>query len=44
MAPHMAWNPGPDTARVRMTFRPALCWEEAVDRMFADPQGVRALP
>ena len=33
--PHEAWNPAENTARLRLEFRPALRWEEFVDRLFA---------
>jgi mannose-6-phosphate isomerase-like protein (cupin superfamily) len=33
--PHLAWNPTPDPVRLRVEFRPALRWEEFVERLFA---------
>ena len=36
--PHEAWNPGPGEARVLIQLRPALRWEQFVERLFAgDP-------
>lgn len=39
---HLAWNPGPGEARLRLTFEPALRWEQFVERLFAgdDPAGL----
>jgi quercetin dioxygenase-like cupin family protein len=31
---HVAWNPVDDEARVRLQFRPALRWEDFVERLF----------
>jgi quercetin dioxygenase-like cupin family protein len=31
---HVAWNAGEDPARVRITLRPALRWEDFVERLF----------
>jgi hypothetical protein len=33
--PHVAWNPADAEARLRLQFRPALRWEDFVDRLFA---------
>ena len=33
--PHVAWNPADTDARLRLQFRPALRWEEFVERLFA---------
>ena len=33
--PHVAWNPGPEEALVTISFRPALRWEEFLERLFA---------
>jgi mannose-6-phosphate isomerase-like protein (cupin superfamily) len=33
--PHLAWNPTADPVRLRVEFRPALRWEEFVERLFA---------
>jgi quercetin dioxygenase-like cupin family protein len=41
--PHRAWNESGGEARLRITMRPALRWEEFVVRMFADPASVTAL-
>jgi len=36
--PHEVWNPGPGEARVLIQLRPALRWEQFVERLFAgDP-------
>jgi mannose-6-phosphate isomerase-like protein (cupin superfamily) len=48
---HLAWNPTPDPVRLKVEFRPALRWEEFVERLFAltpvtgrpDPARVAAL-
>jgi mannose-6-phosphate isomerase-like protein (cupin superfamily) len=32
--PHLAWNAGDGEARVRIELRPALRWEEFVERLF----------
>src|SRR4051794_27283103 len=35
---HLAWNPTDQPVRLKVEFRPALCWEEFVVRLFAgDP-------
>jgi len=34
-AAHVAWNPGPERAVVTISFRPALRWEEFLERLFA---------
>jgi quercetin dioxygenase-like cupin family protein len=31
---HVAWNPGDREARLRLEFRPALRWEDFVERLF----------
>jgi mannose-6-phosphate isomerase-like protein (cupin superfamily) len=48
--PHVAWNPGDGEVRLRVEMRPALRWEEVVERLFAlardgrtDERGVPAL-
>jgi mannose-6-phosphate isomerase-like protein (cupin superfamily) len=33
--PHMAWNPSDAPVRLRIEMRPALRWEEFVERLFA---------
>jgi quercetin dioxygenase-like cupin family protein len=33
--PHVAWNPGDSETRLRLEFRPALRWEDFVERLFA---------
>ncbi len=33
--PHIAWNAGDGETRMRLEFRPALRWEEVVERLFA---------
>ena len=33
--PHVAWNPADTAAHLRLEFRPALRWEDFVDRLFA---------
>jgi mannose-6-phosphate isomerase-like protein (cupin superfamily) len=33
--PHFAWNPTEEPVRLRVEFRPALRWEEFVERLFA---------
>jgi mannose-6-phosphate isomerase-like protein (cupin superfamily) len=33
--PHLAWNPGEGEVRLRIEMRPALRWEELVERLFA---------
>jgi quercetin dioxygenase-like cupin family protein len=33
--PHISWNPEPVEARLRVEFRPALRWEDFVERLFA---------
>jgi quercetin dioxygenase-like cupin family protein len=40
--PHLAWNPTPQEVRLKVEFRPALRWEEFVERLFAgrEPVGV----
>jgi uncharacterized RmlC-like cupin family protein len=45
--PHVAWNADEGETRMRLEFRPALRWEEVVERLFAlaregltDPRGV----
>ena len=43
-AKHVACNAGEDLARVRITMRPALRWEEFVERLFtAEPGDIPAL-
>ena len=32
---HLAWNPTAEAVRLRVEFRPALRWEEFVERLFA---------
>jgi mannose-6-phosphate isomerase-like protein (cupin superfamily) len=32
---HLAWNPTPAEVRLRVQFRPALRWEQFVERLFA---------
>ena len=34
---HLAWNPAEETVRLRVQMRPALRWQEFVERLFADP-------
>ncbi|HEX8743446.1 MAG TPA: cupin domain-containing protein [Thermoleophilaceae bacterium] len=41
--PHEAWNLGGGATRLRITMRPALRWEEFVERMFAAPERVAEL-
>ena len=33
--PHLAWNPTSERVRLKVEFRPALRWEEFVERLFA---------
>lgn len=33
--PHFAWNPTDQPVRLKVEFRPALRWEEFVERLFA---------
>ena len=33
--PHLAWNPTQEPVRLKVEFRPALRWEEFVERLFA---------
>jgi quercetin dioxygenase-like cupin family protein len=33
-APHLAWNPTDGEVRLRVEFRPALRWEDFVERLF----------
>jgi quercetin dioxygenase-like cupin family protein len=33
--PHLAWNPTAGQVRLRVEFRPALRWEDFVERLFA---------
>lgn len=33
--PHLAWNPTQDEVRLKVEFRPALRWEDFVERLFA---------
>jgi mannose-6-phosphate isomerase-like protein (cupin superfamily) len=33
--PHLAWNPTDDEVRLRIEMRPALRWEDFVERLFA---------
>ena len=40
---HLAWNPTPEPVRLRVEFRPALRWEEFVERLFAGREPVREL-
>ena len=35
--PHLAWNPTDGPVRLRIELRPALRWEEFVERWFEDP-------
>ena len=39
--PHAGWNPTEDDVRVRITMRPALGWEEFVERLFTLARGGR---
>lgn len=39
--PHVAWNPTAGEVRLRIEMRPALRWEEFVERLFALPPGDR---
>ena len=41
--PHQAWNESGGETRLRITMRPALRWEEFVERLFADPARVLEL-
>jgi mannose-6-phosphate isomerase-like protein (cupin superfamily) len=41
--PHLAWNPTLHEVRLRVEFRPALRWEEFVERLFAAREPVGAL-
>ena len=34
-ARHLAWNPGTEEVRLRLTFEPAMRWEFFVERLFA---------
>jgi hypothetical protein len=34
-APHLAWNPTDEPVRLRIEMRPALRWQELVERLFA---------
>jgi mannose-6-phosphate isomerase-like protein (cupin superfamily) len=38
--PHLAWNASDGPTHVRIQMRPALRWEEFVERLFADPSKV----
>jgi quercetin dioxygenase-like cupin family protein len=40
---HVAWNPTEDEVRLRIEMRPALRWEEFVERLFADPASAAEL-
>jgi quercetin dioxygenase-like cupin family protein len=40
---HLAWNPTPEPVRLKVEFRPALRWEEFVERLFAGKEPVPAL-
>jgi hypothetical protein len=33
--PHLAWNPSPEPVLLRVRFRPALRWEDFLERLFA---------
>ena len=33
--PHLAWNPTSEPVRLKVEFRPALRWEDFVERLFA---------
>jgi quercetin dioxygenase-like cupin family protein len=41
--PHLAWNPTEGEIRLKVEFRPALRWEEFVERLFAGREPVPAL-
>ena len=40
---HVAWNPTDAEVRLRIEMRPALRWEEFVERLFADPRSAPEL-
>jgi quercetin dioxygenase-like cupin family protein len=40
---HLAWNPTPNPVKLKVEFRPALRWEEFVERLFAGETPVREL-
>jgi quercetin dioxygenase-like cupin family protein len=40
---HLAWNPTPNPVKLKVEFRPALRWEEFVERLFAGEEPVREL-
>jgi quercetin dioxygenase-like cupin family protein len=40
---HLAWNPTPNPVKLKVEFRPALRWEEFVERLFAGDEPVREL-
>jgi quercetin dioxygenase-like cupin family protein len=42
--PHLAWNPTGAEVRLRIEMRPALRWEEFVERLFAGESPAALLP
>jgi mannose-6-phosphate isomerase-like protein (cupin superfamily) len=42
--PHLAWNPTGGEVRLRIEMRPALRWEEFVERLFAGESPAALLP
>jgi mannose-6-phosphate isomerase-like protein (cupin superfamily) len=40
---HLAWNPTTEPVRLKVEFRPALRWEEFVERLFAGKEPIREL-
>jgi quercetin dioxygenase-like cupin family protein len=40
---HLAWNPTQDPVTLKVEFRPALRWEEFVERLFAGEEPIRDL-
>jgi quercetin dioxygenase-like cupin family protein len=41
--PHLAWNATPQEVRLKVEFRPALRWEEFVERLFAGREPLAVL-
>jgi hypothetical protein len=41
--PHLAWNPTPEPVTLKVEFRPALRWEQFVERLFAGEEAVAIL-
>ncbi len=40
---HLAWNPTTDPVRLKVEFRPALRWEEFVERLFSGKEPIADL-